>query len=52
MFSTGSNNIYNNWNLQPNFQNQNFVQNNLSNFQGNIDSLIEYKFNKSISNKK
>ena len=50
MFSTGSNNIYNNWNLQPNFQNQNFVQNNLSNFQGNIDSLIEYKFNKSNQN--
>ena len=50
MFSTGANNIYNSWNLQQNFQNQYFIQNNLAQFQGNIDSLIEYKFNKSNEN--
>ena len=47
MFSSGANNIYNSFNQQQNIQNVNFIQNNnISNFNGNIDSLIEYKFNK------
>ena len=47
MFSSGANNIYNSFNPQQNIQNVNFIQNNnISNFNGNIDSLIEYKFNK------
>ena len=49
MFSTGSNNIYNSF-QQQSAQNINFFQNNIPNFQGNIDSLIEYKFSKINSN--
>ena len=51
MFSSGANNIYNSFNPPQNIQNVNFIQNNnISNFNGNIDSLIEYKFSKINSN--
>ena len=50
MFSTGSNNIYNSYSQQPSAQNVNIFPNNIPNFTGSIDSLIEYKFSKINSN--
>ena len=50
MFSTGSNNIYNSYSQQQSTQNVNIFPNNIPNFTGSIDSLIEYKFSKINSN--
>ena len=50
MFSTGSNNIYNSYSQQPSAQNVNIFPNNIPNFTGSIDSLIEYKYTKINSN--